>query len=104
MATIKIIRLVTGEELISTIENDGDTVILKKAAILIPAGEGRLAFAPWLPYTKADSGVTLNKKHVMFVLDPHAELENQYQGAINGLVVPSNDISGPRGAGLKLTL
>lgn len=104
MADIKIVRLVTGEELITNYEVDGNTVILKKAAILIPAGEGKLAFAPWLPYTKADNGVTLNREHVMFVLDAHDELENQYQGAINGLVVPSNNISGPRGAGLKLTV
>ena len=109
----KIVRLTTGEELLAKLEDTDNSFILTDPAILIPAGEGKLAFAPWCPYSNAKDGVEIGKEHIMFVSDPAEELEKQYMSALSGLIIPSKgDVSsmasdvGFRGAGdpaLKLT-
>ena len=106
--SIKMVRLSSGEEIICkwsiNTAVDSKTHILKDAAILFPMGQGKLAFAKWMPYLSEEqhkSGVKINEKFVMFVVDVDTEMSNQYQGMISGLVVPN---AGPvTGAGLKLT-
>ena len=109
MSEIKIVRLTTGEELIAKTTETEDSYTVKNPAILIPAGKDQLAFGAWLPYGDISDGVTINKKYVIFVIDPIRELMNQYNTSFgSGLVVPGADqISGaPIGAAipsLKLT-
>ena len=109
---IKMVRLTSGEEIIckwgidTTI--DPEMHILKEAAILFPMGQGKLAFAKWMPYLTEEqhkAGIKIHNKFVMFVVDIDNEMSNQYQSMISGLVVPSNGpvTGGPIGGGLKLT-
>ena len=102
MSEVKIVRLTTGEELVAKVTETKDSVTLKKPAILIPAGKDQLAFGQWLPYGDISDGITIDKQDVIFIVDPIAELANQYSSSFgSGLVVPEKGpVSGP---GLKLT-
>ena len=56
MKNVQLLRLVSGEEILADVDLNGidtDTVILKDALCLIPAGEGKIGFMPFMPYTKA---------------------------------------------------
>tara|TARA_R100001015_G_C4529883_1_gene96605 strand:- start:22 stop:354 length:333 start_codon:yes stop_codon:yes gene_type:complete len=90
MEKIQIVRLTTGEELLAkaTVNEDKTTITIKDVAILIPAGEGKLAFAPWCPYSDVADGVEIGMEHIMFTASPQSELEQQYISAISGLAVP----------------
>jgi hypothetical protein len=110
MSDIKLVRLSSGEEIIckwsvdTTV--DSSTHILKESAILFPMGQGKLAFAKWMPYVSEEqhkAGIKISKQFVMFVADVDTEMCNQYQGMISGLVVPSAGPVVGAGAGLKLT-
>ena len=61
MSKVKIVRLTSGEELISKIEETDTSVILKKPAILIPTGKDQLAFGQWLPYADIKDGIEISK-------------------------------------------
>lgn len=105
---IKMVRLSSGEEIICkwSIDTtvDSETHILKDSAILFPVGQGKLAFAKWMPYVSEEqhkAGIKVHNKFVMFVADIDSEMSNQYQGMISGLVVPN--AGSVTGAGLKLT-
>ena len=106
--SIKMVRLSSGEEIICQYRKDkdvnGSIHILTEAAILFPVGEGKLAFAKWMTYVSEEqhkSGIVVDDKFVMFVVDVEQEMKKQYQSMISGLIVPSK---GPvTGAGLKLT-
>mgnify|MGYP003125949105 CR=1 FL=1 len=55
---IKLLRLVSGEEIIAEITNtDEETYLIKDAIVMIPAGEGRIGFMPFMPYTEAKDGL-----------------------------------------------
>jgi hypothetical protein len=106
MSEVKIVRLTSGEELIAKTEQiDNISYILKKPAILIPAGKDQLAFGQWLPYADIDDGIEILSKFVVFVVDPMEEMKQQYEQAFgSGLVVPSaGGIQGAPLPSLKLT-
>jgi|TARA_R110002051_G_scaffold105703_1_gene178762 hypothetical protein len=88
MKEIKLIRLVSGEEIIaeiSPVENTKDTLI-KDAIVLIPAGEGKIGIMPFMPYTKAKNGLTLRDKDIMFMVEPVEDLVAQFTTARSGIV------------------
>jgi len=98
MNDIKLIRLTSGEELIAKVEQIDDiSYIIKKPAILIPAGKDQLAFGQWLPYANVDDGIEILSQFVMFVVDPMEELINQYNSSFgSGIVVPEKGkVTGP---------
>jgi hypothetical protein len=99
MTDIKLVRLVTGEEILCKCQNTPTGVMIKEPMILVPMGQGKLGFAKWLPYANTDDGVQVSSDNVMFILDPDVELKNQYSSASSGLVLPT-PVGGPQ---LKIT-
>lgn len=81
MKNIKLLRLTSGEELLTEVDLNGidtDTIILKDTLCLIPAGEGKIGFMPFMPYTKADDGLEIDLKFVMFMAEPNDGLLKQH--------------------------
>ena len=90
---IKLLRLTSGEEIIAEVVNSSeDSYTIKDAIVMIPAGEGKIGFMPWLPYTKAADGVTIRKQDVMFVIDPLEDLIDQFRQARSGIQTPAKGI------------
>lgn len=107
MSEVKIVRLTTGEEIIANVKDNGDAIVIKDGSVLIPSPEGKLLLARWLPYANTDGGVTLEKRHTMFIIDPQKELADHFTNVVvNGLVVPPKRIVDPTAVngGLKLTV
>lgn len=97
-----IVRLNSGEEIIATVEEKENSVVLKDPSVLIPSPEGKLLLARWLPYAITEGGIELDKKHLVFMLKPQKELENHFTNVIvNNLAVPSKKIVEPN---LKLSV
>jgi len=97
--SIQLVVLKTGEQILCEVEEAGkNKLLLKKPAILVPAGDKGIGLAPWMPYTKASAGVTLRDDAVSFMVEPVDELRNHYTGAfVGGLVVPQqNEIATPK--------
>ena len=94
MKEIQLLRLTSGEEVIGKVTDTEDGWYIEDAIVMIPAGEGKLGFMPWMPYTKAADGVEIPKKHVMFVVEPIDDLKDQHRQATSGLVVPPSGIKG----------
>ena len=53
MKEIQLLRLTSGEEVIGKVTDTEDAWYIEDAIVMIPAGEGKLGFMPWMPYTKA---------------------------------------------------
>ena len=92
---IQLLRLSSGEELIADVDLNGidtDTVIVKDAIVLIPAGEGKIGFMPFMPYTKASDGVEIDMKWIMFMVDPVDEMVEQHRQATSEIALPEKKI------------
>jgi len=101
---VKIVRLTSGEEIICQFEGKGEKALLKNAAVLIPSPEGKLLLARWLPYADIEeSGIELETRHFVFVVDAQKQLEDHYMTVVvNNLVVPGKNLV--EGSNLKLSL
>ena len=91
MKNVQLVRLTSGEELLTDVDLNGidtETVILKDTLCLIPAGEGKIGFMPFMPYTKAKDGLELDMKHIMFMVEPNDMLLEQHRNATSELAVP----------------
>lgn len=78
---IKLVRLSSGEEIIANVETYEDHVKLYDGIVMIPAGEGKIGFMPWMPYTNAADGVTINHKWILFTIDPVQDMIDQFKQA-----------------------
>jgi hypothetical protein len=94
---IKIVRLVTGEELLCTVSSDLNKTVntLTDVAILIPTEANSLGLAPFMGYSTAyDSkeGMDVEDKFIMFVVDPVETLKKQYQTMFAKILTPPSKI------------
>ena len=49
MKNIQLLRLTSGEEIIGNVSDKDDSWRVEDAIVMIPAGEGKLGFMPWMP-------------------------------------------------------
>jgi hypothetical protein len=100
MAT-KLVRLVTGENLLANVTDNGSTLTLKKPAMIVMINKGEVGLVPWIPFAK-DESVTVAADKVLYCVDPEDNTANEYStGFGSGLVMPTN--GGVKPASLKLS-
>ena len=87
---VKIIRLVSTEELIGDWNEETKTVT--NPVVMVPLGKDKLGFQPWIPYAEEET-MTFKEQHIVVVLTPDAKLKNEYNRVFgSGLVVPEEKI------------
>ena len=89
MDNIKIVRLITGEELICSVKVSSTGYTLTDVAILIPTQSNQLGLAPFMAYSDAKDGIQTIAKNVMFVVEPVADLKQQYQTMFSKIITPN---------------
>ena len=93
---ILIVRMRSGEDVISQIVTKEDGYFLTKPAMLVPAGKGNLGMIPWLMYGSIDDGINVPKDATYFAFKPLPDLADEYRaGFVSKLVTPSKKISTP---------
>ena len=90
---IKLIRLVTGEDVICQLERTKTTVKLKKPHRLILTKDG-LASMPLCPFSK-DEIYEIDSKNVLFEVEPEADISNSYASQVGAIVVPNSSLVKP---------
>ena len=83
---MKLIRLSSGEEVIGKVTDNGDSITIKDGYSLIPAGEGRIGFMPFMAYTKAADGIEIDKKFILFIVEPIESMVDQVREMDSGVV------------------
>jgi hypothetical protein len=103
---IRIIRLISGEELIGEatpfIDDDGtEKVVVERPAVIViqrpTTAQDRvgIGLVGWLPYSTVEKeGVLFDKQHVVFITSPEEGLLKSYKErfTVPGLVLPQTDL------------
>tara|TARA_Y100001937_G_scaffold58263_1_gene79852 strand:+ start:387 stop:716 length:330 start_codon:yes stop_codon:yes gene_type:complete len=104
---VRILRLINNEEIIGKVDlpsGKNGKFKVKNGAVIIPAGEGRIAILPWLPHAK-DTEVEIDPSKVVIDFSPLDDLANEYNTKIgNGLVVPTPSFESFDTAGSGLSI
>ena len=83
---MKLVRLSSGEEIIGKVRESENSIVIENGYSLIPAGEGKLGFMPFMAYTKAKDGILIDRKFVVFIVEPVDELVDQVRQMDSGIV------------------
>ena len=87
---IKIVRLISGEELIGGWNKETKTIT--NPVVMIPIAKAQLGFQPWIPYAEEEE-VPLKEQHIVVVLTPDNKLQNEYNKIYgSGLIVPEETL------------
>lgn len=90
---IKLLRLVTGEDVVSDVDVRGETYVLKKPHRLVMTREG-LGSMPFCPFAKTTE-YEIAARNVLFEAEPDDEIRNSYASATGAIVVPASGIIAP---------
>lgn len=99
--SVKIIKLINGEELLADVVNPNfDPITIKNPVRIvvmpnkIDPKTPNIGFAPWAEFSD-DKEITIDKHHVVAIMTPIKEFVNQYNSMFGGLVVPSSNLIMP---------
>ena len=87
--SIKVIRLVTAEELIG--EWDQEKSSIMNPVVMVPVSKDKIGFQPWITLSDDDE-IVLKDQHIMAIVTPDIKLQNEYNRVFgSGLIVPEDD-------------
>ena len=92
MIDVKLIRIITGEEIIAEVlSQTDDTITIQNGLVVIPSAQG-VGFAPWATViSKDEPQITISKKHVVYVVETQEDVSSKYNEMFGSkLVVPQN--------------
>jgi|TARA_R110000851_G_scaffold15076_1_gene50291 hypothetical protein len=88
---MKIVRLISGDEVICNVKENDDTITISDAFSMVSTEPGKIGFIPFMAYAKNNEFV-FNRNHVIMIVDPVEELVDQIRSITSGIVTPSQGI------------
>ena len=76
---VKLIRVVTGEEIIAELlSEDDDTITVQNGLVVLPTNQG-VGFAPWATViSKEKPEVTMSRRHVVYIAEVQEDVCKKY--------------------------
>lgn len=93
---IKVLKMVTGEEVLAEIiSEEADRVSVKNPLTIMMQrtqnGEIGMGFLPYLPYSESRD-FTFKEAHIVVMKEVDTELKNQYNNIFGGIITPPKKI------------
>ena len=86
---IKVLRLVTAEELIGEWDQEKSSIL--NPVVMVPVSKDKIGFQPWITLGQ-DEEIFLKDQHIMAIVTPDKKLQNEYNRVFgSGLVMPEDD-------------
>lgn len=87
---VKLIRVVTGEEVVAEIVSEtDDTIIIKNGLVVLPTGQS-VGFAPWATViSKDDPEITMSRNHVIYVVELQDDVASKYKEMFGNIITPA---------------
>jgi hypothetical protein len=91
MENIKVIKMLSGEEVVAGVEERPDTLLLKSPVkfVMTPISQSQMGIEmqPYVVLSK-DTEVEVSLKFVVAICDPVEEVAESYQSQFSELVIP----------------
>ena len=90
---VKLIRIVTGEEIVAEVVSEtDDTITVKNGLVVLPTGQS-IGFAPLATViSKDDPEITMDRKHVIYVAEVQDSVSEKYQDMFSVIKAPSKKL------------
>ena len=97
MSDVKLVRLITGEEILGKVIESGNTISISNPVrvVVMPSKADpttpSIGLAPWMEFAE-DKAFTVHMAHVITMGNPIREFLNQYNSMNGGIVLPSSKL------------
>lgn len=87
---VKLIRVVTGEEIVAEVLSEtDDTITVQNALVVLPTGQS-VGFAPWATViSKDDPEITMSQKHIIYVAEVQDGVASKYKEMFGNIITPA---------------
>ena len=92
MINVKLLRIVTGEEVIAELVSESDTTITVKNGLVVLPTQGGVGFAPWATVIDDNKPeITLSHNHVVYMAEVSEDVTKKYNELFGSNLVTPNE-------------
>jgi len=90
---VKLLRIVTGEEVIAEVlSEDTDSITVKNGLVVIPNAQS-VGFAPWATViSKQKPEITVDRKFLVYVVECDGDVVEKYESIFSPIEKPSKKL------------
>lgn len=87
---VKLIRVVTGEEIVAEVVSEtDDTLTVQNALVVLPTNNG-VGFAPWATVVSKDEPeITVSRNHLVYVAEVQEDVASKYKEMFGNIITPA---------------
>ena len=91
MIDVKLLRIVTGEEVIAELLSETEeTITVQNGLVVLPTNNG-VGFAPWATViSKEDPEITVSKTHVVYIAEVQEDVCKKYNEMFGSKLITPN--------------
>ena len=91
MIDVKLLRIITGEEVIAEfLSETEDSITVKNGLVVLPTNSG-VGFAPWATVISQDKPeITMSKKHIVYVAEVQEDVFKKYNEMFGSKLITPN--------------
>ena len=91
--TVKLIRMLSGEDVIADLsEEKSDSIVITNPIVAIPQ-QGQIGFAPWSPLiSEKVKDLEVMKKYVVYISEPQEDIVDQYNQMFSTIATPTKKL------------
>ncbi len=92
MINVKLLRIVTGEEVIAELVSESDeNITVQNGLVVLPTNNG-VGFAPWATViSKENPEITVSRKHVVYIAEVQEEVGKKYNEMFGSKLITPNE-------------
>ena len=92
MIKVKLLRIVTGEEVIAELVSESDTTITVKNGLVVMPTQSGVGFAPWATVIDDNKPeITLSHNHVVYIAEVSEDVSKKYNELFGTKLVTPNE-------------
>ena len=88
---VKLIKMWSGEDVITDlVKETDDSIVIKNPIVIVPSGQqGQVGLAPWSPLLKGkDTELEVTKRYVVYINEPQEEFISNYTQMFSPIATP----------------
>ena len=90
---VKLLRIVTGEEVIAEVLSEGTEFITVKNGLVVIPNAQSVGFAPWATViSKQKPEITIDRKFLVYVVECDADVVEKYESIFSPIDKPSKKL------------
>ena len=92
MINVKLLRIITGEEVVAELVSENDSTITVKNGLVVLPTQGGVGFAPWATVIDDNKPeITLSHNHVVYIAEVSSDVRKKYNELFGSKLVTPDE-------------